>query len=82
MPLFDDDLHGVVRERRVCLSLCTRPDGGTAGPGFPSAHVDMRQRAVVLPAGCQRCHGKEEKTPTVGKCWKAGNVVGIVGRVE
>ena len=53
MPLFDDDLHGVWFERRVCLSLCTRPDRGTAGPSFSQLHVNMpavSRAASRLPA--------------------------------
>ena len=80
MPLFDDDLHGVVRwilgwtmERRVCLSLCTRRGRGTPDRSASPLNVPW------LPAGCQLASGvvasKEEKTP-------AGKLLEWGGRVQ
>ena len=86
VPLFDDDLHGVVDswfERRVCLSLCTRRDRGTFRTrGAFALHV----KCDVLPAGCQRCRGKKRRHPRLGRgCWNvevvwscSGKVVGLI----
>jgi hypothetical protein len=74
-------------ERRVCLPLCTRQDGGTVGPSCPRLHVKV-PAGVVLPAGCQRCRGgkKRRQTRLEKDCWNGGEVynwmTGIKGAKE